>query len=315
MKKLSACFTFILLSFICTSLQAQDSIPRIIIGDISVYESADSIAGEGIQGRVAYDASTNTLTLHDAAISSFLWAYRTEGSFKVKLLGDNSIERMISSNDSCTFFGPGTLTLGGTSTGIALDCAHTDFLALAEGATVDITASEAGIYTIYDDMMDPDSILHVPVLVVDNSSLTVTAPLCFEFIPALWLSECHVVEPAGFEYQLDTWLDLSSQIFRNYLEIRAGSSDVVVPEFDAAAMKPSVYPNPTDNLLTVELSNGAGITHAVVYDLQGRIVADMSNAGGRSTATVNVHSIPAGVYLLRVTDTDGKEYHQKIVKK
>jgi len=76
----------------------------------------------------------------------------------------------------------------------------------------------------------------------------------------------------------------------------------------------SVYPNPTDDLLFVELS-GAGITHAVVYDLQGRIVADMSNAGGRFTATVNVHSIPAGVYLLRVTDTDGKEYHQKIVKK
>jgi hypothetical protein len=52
-----------------------------------------------------------------------------------------------------------------------------------------------------------------------------------------------------------------------------------------------------------------------VYDLQGRIVADMSNAGGRSTATVNVRNVPAGVYLLRVTDTDGKEYHRKIVKK
>ena len=77
----------------------------------------------------------------------------------------------------------------------------------------------------------------------------------------------------------------------------------------------SVYPNPTDNLLTVELSNGAGIANAVLYDLQGRIVADMSNAGGHPTATVNVRNVPAGVYLLRVTDTDGKEYHQKIVKK
>jgi hypothetical protein len=66
--------------------------------------------------------------------------------------------------------------------------------------------------------------------------------------------------------------------------------------------------------LFVELS-GAGITHAVVYDLQGRIVADMSNAGGRSTATVNVQSIPAGVYLLRVTDTEGREYHRKVVKR
>ena len=76
----------------------------------------------------------------------------------------------------------------------------------------------------------------------------------------------------------------------------------------------SVYPNPADDLLYVELS-GAGIANAVLYDLQGRIVADAANAVGRTTTTINVHSVPASVYLLRVTDTDGNEYHRKIVKK
>ena len=33
------------------------------------------------------------------------------------------------------------------------------------------------------------------------------------------------------------------------------------------------------------------------------------------TATLNVRNIPSGVYVLRVTDADGKEYHQKIVRK
>ncbi|MBR4912890.1 MAG: T9SS type A sorting domain-containing protein [Bacteroidales bacterium] len=33
------------------------------------------------------------------------------------------------------------------------------------------------------------------------------------------------------------------------------------------------------------------------------------------TATINVRDVPAGVYVLRVTDTNGKEYHQKIVRK
>ena len=33
------------------------------------------------------------------------------------------------------------------------------------------------------------------------------------------------------------------------------------------------------------------------------------------TATINMKSIPSGVYVLRVTDADGKEYHQKIVRK
>ena len=34
-----------------------------------------------------------------------------------------------------------------------------------------------------------------------------------------------------------------------------------------------------------------------------------------TTATMNMRNVPAGVYLLRVTDADGKEYHRKIVKR
>ena len=78
----------------------------------------------------------------------------------------------------------------------------------------------------------------------------------------------------------------------------------------------SVYPNPTDDLLFIELAGGAGIANIALYDLQGRIVTGIFNTpqqGG--TATINVKSIPAGVYVLRVTDADGHEYHQKIVRK
>ena len=82
---------------------------------------------------------------------------------------------------------------------------------------------------------------------------------------------------------------------------------------DDAAL--SVYPNPTDDVLFIELRGGAEIANVALYDLQGRIVGTWRAAsiqGG--TATLNVKSIPAGVYVLRVTDADGKEYHRKIVK-
>ena len=78
----------------------------------------------------------------------------------------------------------------------------------------------------------------------------------------------------------------------------------------------SVYPNPTDDLLFIELSGGAGIANVALYDLQGRFVTGVFNTpqqGG--TATINVKSIPAGVYVLRVSDANGKAYHQKIVRK
>ena len=85
---------------------------------------------------------------------------------------------------------------------------------------------------------------------------------------------------------------------------------------DDAAL--TVYPNPTDDLLFVEL-RGAEIARVALYDLQGRMVTGTGAHAGAPqqgmTATVNLRNVPAGVYLLRVTDADGKEYHQKIVKR
>ena len=77
-----------------------------------------------------------------------------------------------------------------------------------------------------------------------------------------------------------------------------------------------IYPNPADDVLFIELRGGAGIANIGLYDLQGRAVGTrfIASATGAS-ATVNMRDIPAGVYVLRVTDADGKEYHRKIVKK
>ena len=78
----------------------------------------------------------------------------------------------------------------------------------------------------------------------------------------------------------------------------------------------TVYPNPTGDLLHIELSGGGGIASVALYDLQGRVVETRhgtSLQGG--TATVNLRNVPAGVYLLRVRDAEGKEYMRKIVKK
>ena len=77
----------------------------------------------------------------------------------------------------------------------------------------------------------------------------------------------------------------------------------------------SVHPNPTSDLLFVEL-RGAEIANVALYDLQGRVVTGVCDTPQQgATATLNVESVPTGVYLLRVKDTDGKEYHRKIVKR
>ena len=75
----------------------------------------------------------------------------------------------------------------------------------------------------------------------------------------------------------------------------------------------SVYPNPTDDFLYIELT-GAGIANVALYDLQGRAVYSQ-NSSNSPVATINMQNIPAGVYVLHVTDGDGKEYRQKVVRR
>ena len=84
---------------------------------------------------------------------------------------------------------------------------------------------------------------------------------------------------------------------------------------DDAAL--SVYPNPTDDLLFIEMRGGAEIANVALYDLQGRMVTGAHAGAPRrgGTAIINVRNVPVGVYVLRVTDADGKEYHRKIVRK
>ena len=82
---------------------------------------------------------------------------------------------------------------------------------------------------------------------------------------------------------------------------------------DEAAL--TVWPNPTNDLLFVEL-RGAKIASVALYDLQGRVVETRhgtSLQGG--TATLNVQNVPAGMYLLSVRDAEGKAYYSKIVKR
>ena len=85
---------------------------------------------------------------------------------------------------------------------------------------------------------------------------------------------------------------------------------------DREPLQVRVYPNPTTDLLFVKLDGGVGIANAVLCDLQGRVVgANNYSPLQTGIATVNVKNLPAGVYVLRMTDAKGNEYHQKIMKK
>ena len=82
----------------------------------------------------------------------------------------------------------------------------------------------------------------------------------------------------------------------------------------------SVYPNPVDDVLNIELdapddNARAQITYDVrLYDGQGNMVRQQKAKGG--TVEFNVSNLPNGIYYLHIYDgvSDKPEIHQIIVQ-
>jgi len=75
----------------------------------------------------------------------------------------------------------------------------------------------------------------------------------------------------------------------------------------------SLYPNPTENELTVELG-GASIASVHVIAADGRVI--LSPTLTRSDRPViDLRSISAGMYWLRLTDVNGKVHTRSFVKR
>ena len=92
---------------------------------------------------------------------------------------------------------------------------------------------------------------------------------------------------------------------------------VGIEEYDDATGI-TVHPNPTDDILHVAVTDGnAKIARVEMFDMFGRItmVGTQNLASPPSPEyTVDLSSLPAGLYILRVTLTDGTVRNVKVVK-
>jgi hypothetical protein len=76
----------------------------------------------------------------------------------------------------------------------------------------------------------------------------------------------------------------------------------------------TVHPNPTDDVLHVTVTDGE-IARVEMFDMFGRNMAVRANNHSPQQTTVNTSDIPSGLYLLRVTLTDGTVRNVKVVRK
>ena len=73
----------------------------------------------------------------------------------------------------------------------------------------------------------------------------------------------------------------------------------------------AVYPNPAQDFLTVELSDGMELGNIILYDIQGRMVETFQETSLQTTR-LDIRNIPAGIYFLHVTDSDNHLFVRKV---
>lgn len=86
------------------------------------------------------------------------------------------------------------------------------------------------------------------------------------------------------------------------------SKPVGIAEYEKVMV---VYPNPAQDFLTVELSDGMGIGNITLYDMQGRLIETFPETS-LQTIRLDVRNIPAGFYFLHVTDSDNHQFVRKV---
>ena len=72
----------------------------------------------------------------------------------------------------------------------------------------------------------------------------------------------------------------------------------------------AIYPNPVSDYIYIELSDNSICTAIEIYALDGRLVKSQTN----NLSTIDISSLPMGVYIVKIRMADGKEFSERIVK-
>lgn len=109
-----------------------------------------------------------------------------------------------------------------------------------------------------------------------------------------------------------TWTQVThenypGEFFESEWVIEGDCSVMGVADFNAAAL--AIYPNPANDVINVSLKN-AEVKSISIVNLSGQVVGT-----SRNNSTINVATLPAGVYVVKVLDSKGATHTTKVVVK
>lgn len=88
---------------------------------------------------------------------------------------------------------------------------------------------------------------------------------------------------------------------------------VGISELTKADIISNVFPNPSDNEMTIEFSNSSTTHHVELFDITGKKIS--SDIAEQSTFKIKKNNVASGLYFLKVTAKNGESTTQKVVFK
>ncbi len=90
-------------------------------------------------------------------------------------------------------------------------------------------------------------------------------------------------------------------------------SDIEVVHLNVTSAKFSVYPNPAADTINIEIDPAGTNTIIRLHNQQGKIVHDQVIETGVSTATLQLHHLPAGTYIMNIMANNNNLQTEKII--
>ena len=181
--------------------------------------------------------------------------------------------------------------------------------AICEGSTYTengFNVSEPGTYTQnLQSVNGCDSVVTLTLTVNPTYNITIDASI----------NEGETYEENGFsESEAGTYVHTlqaengCDSVITLNLTVNSSLNDIV-----ASAIEVSLYPNPAQSFVNMELSGEASETMVQLFDIQGKILRTYTLENGKKTLRIDLDGLPAACYYLHII-SDNRVVVKKIIK-
>jgi hypothetical protein len=86
------------------------------------------------------------------------------------------------------------------------------------------------------------------------------------------------------------------------------------PKTALDAAKPTLFPNPANEMVTVDLRGVNNAASILIMDKEGRLVARQDNITNENQVQIDISFLSAGTYFVQVVAVNGEMQTMKLVK-